>query len=245
MLLEGMLKPQPCASIAVETTMVDRFDIFTERARKSLERAQEEAQRLNHNWIGTEHLLLGLVREGERVPAWDLANLGIEPSTIRDAVELYIGRGDRTGAVGEIRVSRSAKRAIQLSFDEAQRLNHYYVGTHHLLLGLLREGKGIASGVLQSLEVSLEKLRSLDMYEPDEWEANARSARAPPPPGLMGFSAGAGRAREEAAITARWFYHPEVSTAHLLVGLLREQAGLEVLRRCVLRACAWSRRWRR
>ena len=137
----------------------DRFDKFTERARKVLSLAQEEAQRFQHNYIGTEHLLLGLVREGEGVAAKVLSNLGIELYRVRNAVEFIIGRGDRI-VLGEIGLTPRAKKVIELAVDEARRLNHHYIGTEHLLLGLVREGEGIAAGVLQSLGVNLEKVRT-------------------------------------------------------------------------------------
>ena len=139
--------------------MSSRFEKFTERARKVLTLAQEEAQRFNHNYIGTEHILLGLVREGEGVAAKVLANLGVELTKVRSAVEFIIGRGERT-VRGEIGLTPRAKRVIELAVDEARRLNHNYIGTEHLLLGLLREGEGVAAGVLESLGVSLEKVRA-------------------------------------------------------------------------------------
>src|SRR5437588_2069287 len=135
------------------------FDRFTERARKVLTLAQEEAQRFNHNYIGTEHLLLGLVREGEGVAAKVLSNLGIELTKVRSAVEFIIGRGERQ-VVGEIGLTPRAKKVIELAVDEARRLGHHYIGTEHLLLGLVREGEGIAAGVLESLGVNLEKVRT-------------------------------------------------------------------------------------
>ena len=140
-------------------TMADRFDKFTERARRVLTLAQEEAQRFNHNYIGTEHLLLGLVREGDGVAAKVLANLGVELSKVRSAVEFIIGRGDRA-VLGEIGLTPRAKKVIELAVDEARRLNHHYIGTEHVLLGLVREGEGIAAGVLESLGVNLERVRA-------------------------------------------------------------------------------------
>jgi ATP-dependent Clp protease ATP-binding subunit ClpA len=137
----------------------DRFDKFTERARKVLSLAQEEAQRFQHNYIGTEHLLLGLVREGEGVAAKVLSNLGVELNKVRSAVEFIIGRGDRI-VLGEIGLTPRAKKVIELAVDEARRLNHHYIGTEHLLLGLVREGEGIAGGVLKSLGVDLENVRT-------------------------------------------------------------------------------------
>ncbi len=136
----------------------DRFDKFTERARKVLSLSQEEAQRFQHNYIGTEHLLLGLVREGEGVAAVVLSNLGVELNKVRDTVEAIIGRGDRI-VLGEIGLTPRAKKVIELAVDEARRLKHHYIGTEHLLLGLVREGEGIAAGVLESMGVNLEKVR--------------------------------------------------------------------------------------
>ncbi|MEJ7752352.1 MAG: ATP-dependent Clp protease ATP-binding subunit [Candidatus Limnocylindrales bacterium] len=138
--------------------MTDRFDKFTDRARKVLTLAQDEAQRFNHNYIGTEHLLLGLVREGEGVAARVLENMNVELAKVRTAVEFIIGRGDRP-VVGEVGLTPRAKRVIELAIDEARRLGHNYIGTEHLLLGLVREGEGIAAGVLESLGVNLDKVR--------------------------------------------------------------------------------------
>jgi ATP-dependent Clp protease ATP-binding subunit ClpC len=139
--------------------MADRFDKFTERARRVLTLAQEEAQRFNHNYIGTEHLLLGLVREGDGVAAKVLNNLGVELSKVRSAVEFIIGRGEKSIS-GDIGLTPRAKKVIELAVEEARRLNHSYIGTEHLLLGLVREGEGIAFGVLESLGVSLERVRT-------------------------------------------------------------------------------------
>src|SRR3990170_3763604 len=164
--------------------MADRFDKFTERARRVLTLAQEEALRFNHNYIGTEHLLLGLVREGEGVAAKVLANLGVELNKVRSAVEFIIGRGDRA-VMGEIGLTPRAKKVIELAVDEARRLGHHYIGTEHLLLGLVREGEGIAAGVLESLGVSLEKLRAevtriLSQSMPQGAAQGARSATRTP-----------------------------------------------------------------
>jgi ATP-dependent Clp protease ATP-binding subunit ClpC len=137
----------------------DRFNKFTERARKVLTLAQEEAQRFQHNYIGTEHLLLGLVSEGEGVAAKVLTNLGVQLSDVRRAVEYIIGRGDRV-APGDIGLTPRAKKVIELAVDEAKLLKHQYIGTEHLLLGLVREGGGIAAGVLESMGVKLEQVRT-------------------------------------------------------------------------------------
>src|SRR5919199_1577761 len=135
------------------------FDRFTERARKVLTLAQEEARRLNHNYVGTEHLLLGLLDEGEGVATKVLDNLGVELSRVRAEVERIIGRGDRM-FVGQIGLTPRAKKVLQLAIDEARLLKHRYISTEHLLLGLLREGEGIAADVLKRLDVTLEQARA-------------------------------------------------------------------------------------
>ncbi|MGH2517079.1 MAG: Clp protease N-terminal domain-containing protein, partial [Ktedonobacterales bacterium] len=137
---------------------LDRFDKFTERARKVLSLAQEEAQRFNHNYIGTEHLLLGLIRERDGVAAHVLSNLGVDLNKARAAVEHIIGRGDRI-VLGDIGLTPRSKKVMELAIDEARRMNHHYVGTEHLLLGLIREGEGIAAGVPESLGVNLNRAR--------------------------------------------------------------------------------------
>ena len=139
--------------------MPSRFEKFSERARRVLSLAQEEAQRFNHNYIGTEHILLGLVRETEGVAAKVLANLSVELVKVRSAVEFIIGRGERP-TPGEIGLTPRAKKVIELAVDEARRLGHHYIGTEHLLIGLMREGEGVAAGVLESLGVSLDKVRA-------------------------------------------------------------------------------------
>jgi ATP-dependent Clp protease ATP-binding subunit ClpC len=138
---------------------MDRFEKFSERARAVLTLAQEEAQRLHHNYIGTEHLLLGLIREGEGEAAQALTSLGFELDKVRSAVEAIIGRGDRL-VMGEIGLTPRLKKVIELAVDEARQLNHDHIGTEHLLLGLIREGKGIAAGILTQGGVSLDRVRT-------------------------------------------------------------------------------------
>jgi hypothetical protein len=132
----------------------DKFAKWTERAKRVMVLAQEEAQRLNHNFIGTEHLLLGLLREGEGVAARVLQELGVQLSELQGAVEHVIGRGD-SAVTGEVGLTPRAKRVLELTTQEARRLRHNYIGTEHLLLGLLREDEGVAAGILAGLGVSL------------------------------------------------------------------------------------------
>ncbi len=139
--------------------MTSRFEKFSERARRVLTLAQEEAKQARHSYIGTEHILLGLVREDEGVAAKVLTNLGINLSKIRPAVEFIIGRGEKPSS-GDIGLTPRAKRAIELAIDEARQIGHNYIGTEHLLLGLLHEGEGVAAHVLESFGVTLERARA-------------------------------------------------------------------------------------
>jgi ATP-dependent Clp protease ATP-binding subunit ClpA len=134
--------------------------------------ASEEAHRLNHPYIGTEHLLLGMLREGEGVAARVLTNLGVQLPKVRSAVEFIIGRGE-FAVIGEIGLTPRAKKVIEFAFDESRRLDHSYIGTEHLLLGLVREGEGIAAGILESLGITLEKVHQQVMLVIDQ---NVRSA---------------------------------------------------------------------
>lgn len=133
------------------------FGRFTERAQKVLALAQEEAVRLGHNNIGTEHILLGLIREGEGIAAKALTGLGLGLEKIQDEVETLIGRGQEQPS--SIAYTPRAKKVIELSMDEARKLGHTYVGTEHILLGLIREGEGVAARVLNNLGISLNKAR--------------------------------------------------------------------------------------
>jgi ATP-dependent Clp protease ATP-binding subunit ClpC len=139
--------------------MPSRFEKFSERARRVLTSAQEEAQALNHSYIGTEHILLGLIREEDGVGARVLTNMGVSLVKVRSAVEFIIGRGEKAVA-GEIGLTPRAKRVIELAIDEARYLGHNYIGTEHILLGLLHEGEGVAAGVLDSFGITLEKART-------------------------------------------------------------------------------------
>jgi len=136
------------------------FDRFNDRAKRVLALAQDEAIRFNHNYMGPEHLLLGLVREGEGVAARVLNRLGIELSNVRHEVEKTIGRGESTASPSEITLIPRAKKVIELAIDEARLLGHSHVGTEHLLLGLVRDDGSIACAVLKSQGATLEKIRA-------------------------------------------------------------------------------------
>jgi ATP-dependent Clp protease ATP-binding subunit ClpC len=136
------------------------FNRFTERARKVIVYAKEEARRFNHDYIGTEHLLLGLVREGEGVAAAVLQKVGLDLETIRIEVEKLVQPGPQTQVLGDIPFTPRSKKALELSAEEARALGHNYIGTEHLLLGLVKEGEGMAYRVLLNLGLDLGKLRN-------------------------------------------------------------------------------------
>jgi hypothetical protein len=152
------------------------FDRFDHTAKHVLALSQDEAIRFNHNYIGTEHLLLGLLREGDGIAARVLTSLGVDLSKCRTAVEFIIGRGESTVVPSEITLSPRTKRIIELATDEARQLGHHDVGSAHLLLGLVREGEGIGAGVLQSLGVDFAAVRAKVI------ELMPKKQPPPPPP---------------------------------------------------------------
>lgn len=153
------------------------FGRFTERAQKVLALAQEEAMRLGHNNIGTEHILLGLIREGEGIAAKALQALNLDMDKIQKEVETLIGKG--TEGTQNIHYTPRAKKVIELSMDEARKLGHTYVGTEHILLGLIREGEGVAARVLNNLGVSLNKARQQVLQLLGSNESSATNNQGP------------------------------------------------------------------
>jgi ATP-dependent Clp protease ATP-binding subunit ClpC len=135
------------------------FDRFTDRARKVMGLARQEAQRFNHDYIGTEHILLGLVQEGSGVAASVLKNLDIDLKKIRQEVEKLVSTGTTMVSMGQLPFTPRAKKVLELSLEEASNLGHTYIGTEHLLLGLIRESEGIAAQVLRNLKVKVEDVR--------------------------------------------------------------------------------------
>src|SRR4249920_1661767 len=134
------------------------FERFTDRARRVVVLAQEEARVLDHNYIGTEHILLGLIHEGEGVAARALESLGISLEAVRTQVQEMIGPGDEA-PTGHIPFTPRAKKVLELSLREALGLGHNYIGTEHILLGLIREGEGVAAKVLIKLGGNLDRVR--------------------------------------------------------------------------------------
>jgi ATP-dependent Clp protease ATP-binding subunit ClpC len=175
------------------------FDRFTERARKVIILAKEEAKRFNHDYIGTEHILLGLIKEGESVAAAVLQNLGLSLDTIRLEVEKLVQFGPSTVVSGDIPFTPKAKKVIELAMDEARRLGHNYIGTEHLLLGLIKEGEGVASHVLMNVGLDLNKVRAeviklLGSAAP----GGEPSSPGQPGAGMGGATAGKGKSKTPA-----------------------------------------------
>jgi len=163
------------------------FERFTDRARRVVVLAQEEARMLNHNYIGTEHILLGLIHEGEGVAAKALESLGISLDAVRQQVEEIIGQGQQTPS-GHIPFTPRAKKVLELTRREAEQLGHNYIGTEHILLGLIREGNGVAAQVLVMLGADLNRVRLTVIQllhghpakEPVSTRSAAQELRLPP-----------------------------------------------------------------
>ena len=210
------------------------FDRFNDRAKRVLALAQDEAIRFNHNYIGVEHLLLGLVREGEGVAARVLDSLGIDLSKMRSSVEVMIGRGKETTSPSEITLSPRTKKVIELAVDESRKLGHSHVGTEHLLLGIVREGQSVGAGVLESMGVNLEQVRHqviavLGQHRP-EMGATASAGIGPsagagigsshPVPFVDRLETSGRRALARAYWEAGRANDKEVAPHHLLLGLV-------------------------
>ena len=135
------------------------FDRFTDRAKKVMSFARQEAMKFNHEYIGTEHILLGLVQEGSGVAANVLKNMTVDLDKIRHEVEKIVKTGPSMVTMGQLPFTPRAKKVLELSLEEASQLSHNYIGTEHLLLGLIRENEGIAAQVLMNLGVKLDEVR--------------------------------------------------------------------------------------
>jgi ATP-dependent Clp protease ATP-binding subunit ClpA len=161
------------------------FERFSELARKVLTLAQEEAERSGLSYIGTEHLLLGLLRESNGIAQQALQNLGVDISQVRQAIESVLGRNERI-IIQQIIPTTRVKRVIEFSFEEARRMGHNYVGTQHLLLGLILEGEGIAAHVLQDLGATTDAVRAeIERLLPVGTEEEPRAG-----PGLPAYNVG-------------------------------------------------------
>lgn len=199
------------------------FDKYTERAKRVLMFAQEESRRLNHDYIGTEHLLLGLVREEKGPAARILSGMGVELVAVRDAVESITEPG-KFGAVGEISLTKRGKKVIEHAAEVSRQLEHNYIGTEHLLLGLVQDSESTGSRVLSDMGIGQAKVRSAvqfmvgreEIVEPEERDRESR----------LSLTEGAQKALELAADEARRDGNRQIGTGHLLLGLACEGEGL-------------------
>jgi ATP-dependent Clp protease ATP-binding subunit ClpA len=198
------------------------FERFTDRARRVVVLAQEEARMLDHGYIGTEHILLGLIHEGDGVAAKALRALGISLQAVRGEVEELIGRG-QAAQTGHIPFTPRAKKVLELSLREALTLGHDYIGTEHILLGLIREGEGVAAQVLQKLGADLNRVRQqviqlLSGYGPmSEREPGDPSEGRPFP---WPFTERALRVLELARESSHDLHHPAIEPAAILLALV-------------------------
>src|SRR5437868_5963345 len=180
------------------------FDRFTDRARRVMGLARQEAQRFNHEYIGTEHILLGLIQEGSGVAANVLRNLDIDLDKIRREVEKIVQSGPSMVTMGQLPFTPRAKKVLELAVEEASNLGHNYIGTEHLLLGLIRENEGIAAQVLLNLGTKLEEVREevLELLGADQGEGGQQSQSSGSGgaggAGAEGFSAGEGNEEQPA-----------------------------------------------
>src|SRR5947207_4365503 len=200
------------------------FERFTDRARRVVVLAQEEARMLNHNYIGTEHILLGLIHEGEGVAAKALESLNISLEAVRQQVEEIIGQG-QAAPTGHIPFTPRAKKVHELSLREALQLGHNYIGTEHILLGLIREGEGVAAQVLQKLGADLNRVRQqviqlLSGYTGGKGEGQPGEEGMTRTEFPRTFSVEALRVLELAADSARDLGQELLEPADILLGLI-------------------------
>ena len=203
------------------------FERFTDRARKIMALANQEAQRFNHEYVGTEHILLGLVKEGFGVGANVLKNLGIDLRKVRLEVEKLVKHGPDMVTMGKIPQTPRAEKVIEYAIEEAASLNHVYVGSEHLLLGLLREEEGVAAQVLMNLGLELWQVREEVLNLLGAGTDDDRDD-----PGQSGpFSERTQRLLADATDQARKMGRCEVEPVHLLLALLADPLTLVEIRR--------------
>lgn len=196
------------------------FDRFNDRAKRALALAQDEAVRFNHNYIGAEHLLLGLTREGEGVAARALDALGVELAKLRSGVEFMVGRGPSTSSPSEITLAPIVKKIVDMAIEESRKLGHHHVGTEHLLLGIAGAGESVAAKMLASLGIPLDRLRAQVLATLDMPPAPPRAPRAPRPRfgrATADVASVLTLAREEAMALG----HDHIGSEHFLLALLR------------------------
>ena len=197
--------------------MSPMFDKFTVRAKRVLMFAHDESRRLNHDYIGTEHLLLGLVRAKKGSAAKMLAGMGVDPAKVRDAVKAVTERGTHS-VVGDISLTQRAKKVIEHAAEESHLMEHDYIGTEHFLLGLARDTNSTGARLLADMGVGPNKIRGAVEFA----VGRGKQVKA----SNLSFTPGASKALGLAAEEARRLGHSEVGTGHLLLGLASEGEGL-------------------
>ena len=202
--------------------MANKLDRFTQRARRVLAYAQEEAERLNHSYIGTEHLLLGLLREESGIAGKVLRDLNVQFERVTELVERITGPGRRT-PFSQIDLTPRTKRVIELAVDEARRLGQHYIGTEHLLLGLIRQGDGVAIDILRQLGVNPEQIRRETMRAVQETPSSSEKAGAGGAPQFDCISATSASANARAPVTS--FCSTRLSTSVTTMRASGSQAG--------------------
>jgi ATP-dependent Clp protease ATP-binding subunit ClpA len=222
--------PKPATGRARSPTVNN----FTPRAQQVLALARKEAARLNRDYVGTEHLLLGLIKLGQGTAVNVLHKMGLDLETVRMEVEKQVGSGPQTGIVGNMPYTQGVKKVLALAGKEARQLNHSYVGTEHIFLGLLREGEGMAAHVLRSFDVDIERTRNeiLKELDPSFNPSEVGLSAAPPMRAVSHgwitrhtFSRRVQAALNLAAAEATLKSRTHITTADLLLGLLSEGEG--------------------
>ncbi len=203
---------------------------FTPRAQQVLALARKEADQFRHDYVDTEHLLLGIIILGQGTAVNVLLKMGLDLKTVRLEVEKEAGRGPETHILGNIPYTQRVKKVLVLAGKEAMQLNHSYVGTEHILLGLLREGEGVAARVLKNLDLDIERTRNEILKELDPNFTPPEVGWLPPAPIprkriTLGFSSAARKAVILAEAEATLKDRKAVTTADLLLGILRQEAG--------------------
>ena len=208
------------------------FERFTERARRVVVLAQEEARMLNHNYIGTEHILLGLIHESEGVAAKALESLGLSLEAVRAEVEEIIGRG-QAEPTGHIPFTPRAKKVLELSLREALQLGHNYIGTEHILLGVIREGEGVGAQVLRKLGADLNRVRLkvIALLQGDIGSSEGRppAAQTEPSALLMELAQRGRRAQLLATRICQAINDPSITEQDVILGLLVNPARIRML----------------
>jgi ATP-dependent Clp protease ATP-binding subunit ClpA len=206
------------------------FEQFTDRAGKVMALANQEAQRLNHEYVGTEHILLGLVKEGTGIGANALRNLNVDLRRVRVEVEKLVKRGPDMVTLGKLPMTPRAQKVVKYAILEARSIHHNYVGTEHLLLGLLREEDGVAAQVLRNAGVRLDALlMEVRLLGPEAQARQMLSGEATSSEGTGMFKRFTDRARKAMALAkqeAERLCHEYIGTEHILLGLVKEGSGV-------------------